>query len=118
MQQDMQKAKTELISIEMWQSPIKMLYMVAVHQMLHSNANEDNADFINNEDDVVAHVLDDDDVVMSDDDEVNSVKFMVHERDILHTTQNSGVSTPGLDGEMYYGQLEEIMELIYIGPRK
>ncbi|GJW45507.1 hypothetical protein Tco_0077153 [Tanacetum coccineum] len=35
------------------------------------NANEDNADFINNEDDVVAHVLDDDDVVVSDDDEVN-----------------------------------------------
>ncbi|GJX39447.1 uncharacterized protein Tco_0252750 [Tanacetum coccineum] len=36
-----------------------------------ANANEDNADFINNEDDVVAHVLDDDDVVVSDDDEVN-----------------------------------------------
>ncbi|GJW90585.1 hypothetical protein Tco_0168138 [Tanacetum coccineum] len=35
------------------------------------NANEDNADFINNEDDVVAHVLDDDDVEVSDDDEVN-----------------------------------------------
>ncbi|GJT92853.1 hypothetical protein Tco_1081698 [Tanacetum coccineum] len=31
----------------------------------------DNADFINNEDDVVAHVLDDDDVEVSDDDEVN-----------------------------------------------
>ncbi|GKB06576.1 hypothetical protein Tco_0834809 [Tanacetum coccineum] len=29
------------------------------------------SDFINNEDDVVAHVLDDDDVVLSDDDEVN-----------------------------------------------
>ncbi|GJS44596.1 hypothetical protein Tco_0594717 [Tanacetum coccineum] len=37
---------------------------------------------------------------------VNGVKFVVHERDILHTTQCSGVSTPGLDGEMYYGQLE------------
>ncbi|GJX65980.1 hypothetical protein Tco_0300323 [Tanacetum coccineum] len=37
----------------------------------NANANEDNVDFINNEDDVVAHVLDDDDVVMSDDDEVN-----------------------------------------------
>ncbi|GJZ59346.1 gag-pol polyprotein [Tanacetum coccineum] len=37
----------------------------------NANANEDNADFINNEDDVVAHVLDDDDVVVSDDDEVN-----------------------------------------------
>ncbi|GJW68426.1 reverse transcriptase domain-containing protein [Tanacetum coccineum] len=29
-----------------------------------------------------------------------------------------GVSTPGLDGEMYYGQLEEILELTYIGHRK
>ncbi|GKA01112.1 uncharacterized protein Tco_0673777 [Tanacetum coccineum] len=37
----------------------------------NANANKDNADFINNEDDVVAHVLDDDDVVVSDDDEVN-----------------------------------------------
>ncbi|GJX46274.1 hypothetical protein Tco_0271464 [Tanacetum coccineum] len=27
----------------------------------------------------------------------------------------SGVSTLGLDGEMYYGQLEEILELTYIG---
>ncbi|GJY31929.1 hypothetical protein Tco_0415424 [Tanacetum coccineum] len=40
------------------------------------------------------------------------------ERDILHTTQCSGVSTLGLDGEMYYGQLEEILELTYIGNRK
>ncbi|GJU93047.1 Myc-type, basic helix-loop-helix domain-containing protein [Tanacetum coccineum] len=30
----------------------------------------------------------------------------------------NGVSTPGLDGEMYYGQLEEILELTYIGHRK
>ncbi|GKC16397.1 hypothetical protein Tco_1013179, partial [Tanacetum coccineum] len=36
----------------------------------NANANEDNADFINNEDDVVAHVLDDDDVEVSDDDDV------------------------------------------------
>ncbi|GJU66545.1 hypothetical protein Tco_1252804, partial [Tanacetum coccineum] len=49
---------------------------------------------------------------------VNGVKFVVHERDILHTTQCSGVSTLGLDGEMYYGQLEEILELTYIGHRK
>ncbi|GJT47440.1 uncharacterized protein Tco_0956155 [Tanacetum coccineum] len=47
----------------------------------NANANEDNADFINNEDDVVAHVLDDDDVVVSDDDEVNpstNVEEMVY----------------------------------------
>ncbi|GKD46512.1 hypothetical protein Tco_1271157, partial [Tanacetum coccineum] len=35
------------------------------------NDDNANADFINNEDDVVAYVLDDDDVVVSDDDEVN-----------------------------------------------
>ncbi|GJU54348.1 S-adenosyl-L-methionine-dependent methyltransferases superfamily protein [Tanacetum coccineum] len=35
----------------------------------NANANKDNDDFINNEDDVVAHVLDDDDVEVSDDDE-------------------------------------------------
>jgi hypothetical protein len=68
--------------------------MAAVHQMLHcllvlpglESANlsvnhestevdalpeEEDADFVNNEDDVVAHVLDDDDVDVSDDDEVN-----------------------------------------------
>ncbi|GJS75883.1 hypothetical protein Tco_0725764 [Tanacetum coccineum] len=42
---------------------------------------------------------------------VNGVKFVVHERDRLHTTQSSGISTPGHNGEMYYGQLEEILEL-------
>ncbi|GJT88887.1 hypothetical protein Tco_1070604 [Tanacetum coccineum] len=47
-----------------------------------------------------------------------NVKFVVHERDILHITQCSGVSTPGLDGDMYYGQLEEILELTYTGHRK
>ncbi|GJZ68556.1 acidic leucine-rich nuclear phosphoprotein 32 family member A [Tanacetum coccineum] len=43
------------------------------HQLMKDKAilNEDNAIFINNEDDVVAHVLDDDDVVVPDDDEVN-----------------------------------------------
>ncbi|GJW22575.1 CACTA transposable element [Tanacetum coccineum] len=38
----------------------------------------------------------------------------------LHTSclaVQSGVSTLGLDGEMYYGQLEEILELTYIGKR-
>ena len=30
------------------------------------------------------------------------------------TTQNSGVSTPGPKGNMYYGLVEEILELIYL----
>ncbi|GJT10163.1 hypothetical protein Tco_0857205 [Tanacetum coccineum] len=33
---------------------------------------------------------------------VNGVKFVVHERDILHTTQCSGVSTLGLDGDVLW----------------
>ncbi|PWA79846.1 hypothetical protein CTI12_AA202510 [Artemisia annua] len=35
-------------------------------------------------------------------------------RDIKHTTQNSGICSPGeKKGEMYYGQLEEILEFAY-----
>ncbi|GJR59047.1 hypothetical protein Tco_1501209 [Tanacetum coccineum] len=49
---------------------------------------------------------------------VNGVKFLVHDRDIHRTTQNSGVATPGPNGDMFYGQLEEILELTYIGNRK
>nr|GFC91102.1 S-adenosyl-L-methionine-dependent methyltransferases superfamily protein [Tanacetum cinerariifolium] len=33
---------------------------------------------------------------------VNSVRFVVHNRDECRTTQNSGICSPGLDGEMYY----------------
>ncbi|GJX64163.1 zinc finger BED domain-containing protein RICESLEEPER 2-like protein, partial [Tanacetum coccineum] len=41
---------------------------------------------------------------------VNSVRFIVHSRDECRTTQNSGICSPGEDKEMYYGQLEEILE--------
>ncbi|GKB11908.1 hypothetical protein Tco_0845831 [Tanacetum coccineum] len=46
---------------------------------------------------------------------VNGVKFVVHSRDERLTTQCSGVSTPGEeeDGNMFYGVLEEILELQY-----
>ncbi|GJT61671.1 Myc-type, basic helix-loop-helix domain-containing protein [Tanacetum coccineum] len=47
---------------------------------------------------------------------VNGVRFMVHYRDINRTTQTSGVSTPGPNGETYYG--EQILELTYIGCNK
>ncbi|GKE49922.1 hypothetical protein Tco_1481180, partial [Tanacetum coccineum] len=44
----------------------------------------------------------------------NGVKFVVHIRDQCLTTQCSGVSTPSdKDGTMYYGVLEEILELDY-----
>jgi hypothetical protein len=43
------------------------------------------------------------------------VRFVVHSRDLPRTTQNSGVSTTDPDGIPYYGVLEEILELCYIG---
>nr|GEW45540.1 hypothetical protein [Tanacetum cinerariifolium] len=49
---------------------------------------------------------------------VNRVKFLVHDRDIHRTTHSSGVATHGPNGEMFHGQLEEILELTYIGNRK
>ena len=45
------------------------------------------------------------------------MKFTVHTRDQHRNTQNSGVSTAGHNGMTYYGQLEEILELIYTGGR-
>ena len=42
------------------------------------------------------------------------MKFVVHSRDVKRTTQNSGICSPGeKEGEMYYGQLEEILEFAY-----
>ncbi|GJZ15358.1 hypothetical protein Tco_0551035 [Tanacetum coccineum] len=45
---------------------------------------------------------------------VNGVRFVVHIRDERRTTQNSGICSPGPDGEMYYGQLEQILEFLYL----
>ncbi|GKB47402.1 hypothetical protein Tco_0898155, partial [Tanacetum coccineum] len=45
---------------------------------------------------------------------VNSVRFVMHSRDERRTTQNSGIYSPGLDGEIYYGQLEQILEFSYL----
>ncbi|GKF61465.1 hypothetical protein Tco_0181519 [Tanacetum coccineum] len=46
---------------------------------------------------------------------VNSVRFVVHSHDEHRTTQNSGICSPsGKDGEMYYGQLQEILEFSYL----
>ncbi|GKB08157.1 putative reverse transcriptase domain-containing protein [Tanacetum coccineum] len=46
---------------------------------------------------------------------VNGVRFVVHNRDERRTTQNSGICSPGgNDGEMYYGQLQEILEFLYL----
>ncbi|GJT55618.1 gag-pol polyprotein [Tanacetum coccineum] len=46
---------------------------------------------------------------------VNGVRFVVHSRDERRTTQNNGICSPGgKDGEMYYGQLQEILEFSYL----
>ncbi|PWA98081.1 leucine zipper, homeobox-associated, Homeodomain-like protein [Artemisia annua] len=45
---------------------------------------------------------------------VNGMKFVVHSPDVKRTTQNSGICSPGeKPGEMYYGQLEGILEFSY-----
>nr|GEU95054.1 hypothetical protein [Tanacetum cinerariifolium] len=46
---------------------------------------------------------------------VNGVRFFVHSRDERRTTQKSDICSSGeKDGEMYYGQLEEILEFLYM----
>ncbi|GJT18860.1 hypothetical protein Tco_0877566 [Tanacetum coccineum] len=45
---------------------------------------------------------------------VNGVRFVVHNRDERRTTQNSGICSPGPDGEMYYDQLEQILKFSYL----
>nr|GEV92709.1 hypothetical protein [Tanacetum cinerariifolium] len=46
---------------------------------------------------------------------VNGVRFVAHNCDEHRTTQNNGICSPGeKDKEMYYGQLEEILEFLYM----
>ncbi|GJS91270.1 reverse transcriptase domain-containing protein [Tanacetum coccineum] len=45
---------------------------------------------------------------------INGVRFVVHSRDERRTTQNNDICSPGSDGEMYYGQLEQILEFSYL----
>nr|GEV51013.1 hypothetical protein [Tanacetum cinerariifolium] len=46
---------------------------------------------------------------------VNGVRFAIHNCDEHRTTQNNGICSPGeKDGEMYYGQIEEILEFLYM----
>ncbi|GJR26477.1 hypothetical protein Tco_1102709 [Tanacetum coccineum] len=42
---------------------------------------------------------------------VNDVGFVVHSRDERHTTKNSGICSPGEDGEMYY---EDDPDIIHV----
>ncbi|KAL5576197.1 hypothetical protein UlMin_017896 [Ulmus minor] len=45
---------------------------------------------------------------------VNGVWFVTHARDVRLKTQNSGVSVPGTENEIFYGQLQEILEFSYL----
>ncbi|GJW07396.1 hypothetical protein Tco_1569819 [Tanacetum coccineum] len=45
---------------------------------------------------------------------VDGVRYVVQSRDERRTTQNSGICAPGPDGEMSYGQLQEILEFKYL----
>nr|GFA69236.1 hypothetical protein [Tanacetum cinerariifolium] len=45
---------------------------------------------------------------------VNDVRFVVHSHDEHHKTQNNSICSPGPDEEMYYGQLEKILEFLYL----
>ncbi|KAL5583461.1 hypothetical protein UlMin_015903 [Ulmus minor] len=45
---------------------------------------------------------------------VNGVQFVTHACDVRLKTQNSGVSVPGTENEIFYGQLQEILEFSYL----
>nr|GEX37094.1 hypothetical protein [Tanacetum cinerariifolium] len=45
---------------------------------------------------------------------VDGVRHVVHSRDERRITQNSGICSPSHDEEMYYGQLQEILEFKYL----
>ncbi|GJW29550.1 EF-hand domain pair containing protein [Tanacetum coccineum] len=45
---------------------------------------------------------------------VDGVRYVVQSRDERRTTQNNGICAPGPDGEMSYGQLQEILEFKYL----
>ncbi|GJS74984.1 hypothetical protein Tco_0724865 [Tanacetum coccineum] len=49
---------------------------------------------------------------------VNGVKFVVHSREERLLTQNNRVLIPGENGSIYYGLLEEILELNYLTHQK
>nr|GEZ27554.1 hypothetical protein [Tanacetum cinerariifolium] len=45
---------------------------------------------------------------------VDGVRYVVHSLDERRITQNNDICSPGPDGEMYYGQLQEILEFKYL----
>ncbi|XP_073120394.1 uncharacterized protein [Henckelia pumila] len=45
---------------------------------------------------------------------INGVKFLVEQRDVRRTTQNSGILVSGVAGQNFYGVLQEVIELCYL----
>ncbi|KAG6497412.1 hypothetical protein ZIOFF_045311 [Zingiber officinale] len=45
---------------------------------------------------------------------INGVKFLVEQRDVRRTTQNSGILVPGVGGQNYYAVLQDVIELCYL----
>ena len=45
---------------------------------------------------------------------VNGVRFVTHGHDVRLKTQNSGVFVPGTEHEIFYGQLQEILDFSYL----
>ena len=45
---------------------------------------------------------------------VNGVRFVTHDRDVRLKTQNSGVLVSGTEHEIFYEQLQEILEFSYL----
>ncbi|KAL5579027.1 hypothetical protein UlMin_011469 [Ulmus minor] len=45
---------------------------------------------------------------------MNGVRFVTHARDVRLKMQNSGVSVPGTENEIFYGQLQQILEFSYL----
>ena len=45
---------------------------------------------------------------------MNGARFVTHDHDVRLKTQNYGVSVPGTEHEIFYGQLQEILEFSYL----
>nr|GEY31611.1 hypothetical protein [Tanacetum cinerariifolium] len=52
--------------------------------------------------------------VLHNNPEIDTYRSQFKSHDECRTTQNSGICSPGPDGEMYYGQLQEILEFKYL----
>nr|GEW68332.1 hypothetical protein [Tanacetum cinerariifolium] len=92
MQQDMEKAKEQLINI---MCSLEQIYPPAFF-------------------DVIIHLV----MHLPEEAILGNFQTITWKRNFLAGLISSRVATPGPNGEMFYGQLKEILELTYIGNRK